>query len=161
MGPVRAASRRRGHSVNCRAAENCFVSEPEDEPTSGPNRSVFVGRVMYANYQTDLLPTDNSFWPFFFKRHSFEHERELRAVILDVPLAPASDEADEMEFIADLTLPSPVGKPVPVDLSTLMERVYVSPGATEWFRELVQSVCANYGLSVVVEPSALTGSPVY
>ena len=43
--------------------------------------STYVGMVRYIDYSSDWIPTNNLFWPFLHKRKSFEHERELRAII--------------------------------------------------------------------------------
>jgi hypothetical protein len=46
--------------------------------------SIRMGMVQYIDYARDLIPYDNSYWPFMYKRKSFEHEREVRIVIQDV-----------------------------------------------------------------------------
>lgn len=44
---------------------------------------VFVGQVVYIDYDKQSLPINNFLWPYVHKRKSFEHERELRALIAD------------------------------------------------------------------------------
>jgi hypothetical protein len=44
---------------------------------------IYVGLVGYLDYDTTPIPEGNMFWPFVHKRLSFEHEREVRAVIAD------------------------------------------------------------------------------
>lgn len=50
--------------------------------------NVYIGIVRYLDYDCDQIPCDNTMWPIVFKRRSFEHERELRAVIQEGPPPP-------------------------------------------------------------------------
>ena len=51
--------------------------KPDGCPEALP---VYVGEVTYINYESEIFPDHNSYLPFIYKRRSFEHERELRAV---------------------------------------------------------------------------------
>ncbi len=42
---------------------------------------LLVGAVNYIDYNKEVIPFGNAFYPYIHKRKSFEHERELRAVI--------------------------------------------------------------------------------
>ena len=42
---------------------------------------VFIGRVSYVDYNTDFIREDNLLGSYLHKRKSFEHEREVRAMI--------------------------------------------------------------------------------
>jgi len=135
-----------------------FVAEPADEEGSMANR-VFIGSVSYVDYQKTWIPEGNSFYPFVHKRHSFVFEQELRAVIQEVPLV--DDPSVEGGKVMDLSQPSPSGRPVRVDLDTLVEAIHVSPVADDWFAELVRAVCLRYNLDKPVVQSSLAGRPVY
>lgn len=115
--------------------------------------SSFLGTVKYINYETDWLPEGNSLWPFVHKRKSFEHERELRAVIQNLP-------SNGQSILADLPNPTS-GRPVPLDLSSLIQEVYVSPSAPVWFSELALNVTRKYGLSFEVRQSLMTKQPIF
>ena len=106
-------------------------------------RSVFMGEMKYIDYDTDSMPTGNGFFLALHKRKSFEHERELRAIVTP----------NELE---DRT-----GIIVPVDLRTLMERVFVAPDSPAWVRDLVRKVLARFGLDAPVVHSALDEQPLY
>ena len=67
----------------------------------------------------------------FFKRKSFEHERELRVMTWD-----PEDVRTEG-----------TGKYVPVNLEVLVEKVYVSPLALDWVADVVLREMNHYGLS--------------
>src|ERR1043165_4873977 len=47
---------------------------------------IFVRPVRYLDYDRDRIEMGDVLEPFFYKRRSFEHERELRAVFFDVRL---------------------------------------------------------------------------
>jgi hypothetical protein len=114
---------------------------------------VYIGKIKYINYDTEWLPEGNTFYPFLYKRESFKHECELRAVIQTLPIVDGA---------IDYRQPSPaLGAYVPVDVNLLVERVYVSPTAPAWFRELVGSVVTRYGLDKEVVRSELGDDPVY
>jgi hypothetical protein len=116
--------------------------------------TVHIGKVKYIDYETDWLPEGNAFYPFLHKRRSFEHERELRAVIQKLPLVEGMG--------IDLAQPSPdAGAYVPVDVDLLLETVFVSPAAPAWFHELVSSVVGKYGFNKEVRRSKLGEDPVY
>jgi len=42
---------------------------------------VMLGLVKYIDYAQTPIPEGNVFWPFVHKRQSYEHEREVRAVV--------------------------------------------------------------------------------
>lgn len=110
---------------------------------------VYIGVVRYISYDTDNIPFGNLFWPFVHKRKSFEHERELRAMVCDVAKA-----------MSDETAP-PAGEWRNVDLSKLVESVYVAPSSPSWFADLVRNVAEKYQLNVPVKQSSLDAQPLY
>jgi len=111
--------------------KQCFASTPE---------RIFIGRVKYLDYSKDEMPFGFSgartgqekqtyfFPPFFSKRNSFAHEMEVRAVTFQ----PNPVQAVE------------VGITVQVDLEVLIERVYVAPGAPDWFVRTARSVIKKF-----------------
>jgi hypothetical protein len=120
---------------------------------------VYIGVVEYILYDRDKIPAGNTFWPLTYKRRSFEHERELRAVWSAMSrLGSAEPSANAgLEY-----------KPAPeesvwkqVDLATLVEKIYVSPTAKSWFSELVKKVLTNYRLAVPVQQSDLAADPLF
>jgi len=97
----------------------------------------YFGLVRYIDYRSEHIPEGNAFWPYAFKRLAFQHEQEMRIVTQAV---------------------SPPGLPgtlIPVDLSSLIESVYVAPNAAGWFHELVESITRKYGLVLPVRQSSL------
>ena len=118
--------------------------------------AVHIGQVHYIDFKTAVIPGGNAFWPIVVKRLSFEHERELRAIILRPNVVGQNHQLD-LAGAPDRLL-------IPVNLSELVEAIYVAPGA--WYRDVVQEVMDRFGLECEVrqssmddEPLLLTGSP--
>jgi hypothetical protein len=122
---------------------------------------VLVGVVKYLDYNSEYLSERFPITAFFSKRKSFEHERELRALIFKIPIneeKKMEDNSYEFDFGLDWCQE---GIYVPVDLDILVEDVFVSPFAPPWFFDLVKSLLHRYGLSWEVKQSSLSDDPVY
>ena len=52
------------------------------------DESIYVGKVSYVDYKTTFIREDNAFGPYLYKRKSFEHEREVRAVFQRTKVDP-------------------------------------------------------------------------
>jgi len=113
----------------------------------------YVGVVRYIDYETEWLPDGNSFWAFVHKRRAFEHERELRAVIQELPERP--------DGIAVGSPNTEAGRLIPVDMAYLVERVFVSPTAADWIAELVRRITARYGFPFEIAQSSLSKAPEF
>lgn len=113
-----------------------------------------VGMVRYVDYETDWIPESNPLAPFLYKRKSFEHEHEVRALI------PPPNIADILQGAA--TEPDDAGKWVKMDIAKTVERVFIAPDAPDWFLELVNQVTSRYEQGAVpVVRSALARGPFY
>ena len=119
---------------------------------------IHIGMMNYIDYNTEIIPVfENTFLPIVHKRKSFEHEKELRAVI-----------SYPKEFYHEISKDPPVGKYVNdqnglyvnVDLNVLIERIYVAPTTEEWVKELLVSVTQKYGIEKPIEQSSLDASPI-
>jgi hypothetical protein len=125
--------------------------------------NTYVGQVQYIDYEEDYLAEDHEFRPYMHKRMSFEHERELRAMIYipsDDPnrylsIAVKDREARVGEPVGD------VGRAVTVNLNALIERVYVAPTSPTWFNDLVLKVMNKYELNKPLINSALDAKPMF
>jgi hypothetical protein len=105
----------------------------------GRNPSIDIGRVKYIDFKKSYAGVNDSFWR---KRKSFEHEKEVRALLHD----------HEHEL---------TGKVIACDLSVLVEEVFVSPTAPKWFVNLVNDINKKYGLNIEVSPSELNEEPFF
>lgn len=102
---------------------------------------VSAGMIQYVDYDAHNLDPSNLFNFGILKRHSFEHERELRALIMD-----ASDNA---------------GIYVNVNLLDLIQSVVISPNSPSWFVEVITNQMEMHGLRERVEKSSLMEHPNY
>jgi len=121
------------------------------------DRTIWIGKVKYIDYENDEIPVDNSLKVYFYKRKSFEYENELRAIAQ--PPNPELDypyhKTEEFEQILQKQGRLTQGIYINVNLRTLIEAIYVSPKAEEWFYELVKSISKKYGLDKEVIQSSL------
>ena len=107
---------------------------------------VLAGRVAYKDYDSEIISMQSTLYPYFHKRTSFSHEREVRALTQD-PRQSAPT--------------VPVGAYLEVDLGTLIQEVRVSPDADDWFLELVHSVATKYAINVPIAKSKLAELPIW
>ena len=116
-------------------------------------RPVYIGAV---SYNEQAFSHGNALAPFVFKRRSFQHEQELRAVVwllsmfADMPAV----EGEHLQQRAQRLRPLFDGH-VSVDLDLLIENLFVAPMSPLWYGELVQSLVDKYGLTKKVERSQL------
>jgi hypothetical protein len=127
------------------------------------DHQIYIGRVRYVDYERDFIDESNALSPFMHKRRSFEHEREVRAVVSTYPLRPAQpgESGNPTGEVLDYSLPSPSGMAVSADLAALVSEIRVAPDAPEWFATAVAGVAERYGLTAPVHHSDLGGDPVY
>jgi hypothetical protein len=57
--------------------------------------------------------------------------------------------------------PSGEGALIPVNLTSLIEQVFVSPTSEKWFKAVVEGIVGKYGLATPVRQSALSATPLY
>ncbi len=109
-----------------------------------------IPELAVQGWTTDLL--------FEYKRKSYEHEREVRALYSrNPPLHPSG-----RGQVIDIDAPLPHrGEVVPVDLNALITEVRISPSADDWFLKLVQDVCTRFDLTAPVRRSDMATDPVY
>ena len=119
------------------------------------DRDIYIGQVSYIDYATDSILDDNLFRPFLNKRKSFEHEREVRALIFELPSHEGS-RGDSLDMSQALYS---IGTYCKVDLSLLVSEVVVAPYAPDWFLELTKSVADRYCLQAPVNRSSLADEP--
>jgi hypothetical protein len=120
---------------------------------------VYIGVVEYISYELDKIPAENVFWPLMRKRKSFEHERELRAVWSEMANVSSAGPAVASGYEYKPSPHEAVWKPV--DLSNLVETVFVSPTAKPWFSELVKKVLRTYDLTLPTKQSDLSSDPLF
>ena len=122
--------------------EDCFKNTKED---------VHIGEIKYIDHANFLIQSDTAFSnsDYMFKRLAFKHEREVRVITCrpDVREEFFDNYNGRLKTAAhglredDILLsPQREGVYVDVDVSTLIERVVVSPLSPKWFSDLVESL---------------------
>ena len=79
------------------------------------------------------------FFPFLFKRKSFQYEREVRII---------SDTSLEKIKIND-------GLKIDVDISQLIEKIYIHPKSENWYKNLVIELVSKLDFNIEIEKSDL------
>lgn len=117
--------------------------------------NVYAGKVKYIDYETEQIHQPLSFNTFMTKRTCFEHERELRAIALQMK----TDENGRRSWTDE-----PIknqGISIPIDVKALIECVYVAPHSPRWFQSLVEKLLLRYGVNdVPVNRSELYDAPM-
>jgi hypothetical protein len=103
------------------------------------NLNQYIGAVNYIDYKKEYIPFDNLFFPFLFKRKSFQYEREVRIL---------SDVADDTIQIND-------GLKINVDINELIEKIYIHPKSENWYKNLVIQLVKQLGFAFTIEKSDL------
>ena len=123
------------------------------EAAMKPHEHVYVGTVSYVDYENQPIPEGNSFYPYLYKRHSYEHEREIRAVIQELPHSDSGG--------LDWTANPSSGIEKRVEVEDLVESVHVSPGSPEWYMDVTTAVTEKFGITTRVLRSALDEDPFF
>jgi hypothetical protein len=79
------------------------------------------------------------FFPFLFKRKSFQYEREVRII---------SDISESKIKIND-------GLKINVDINQLIEKIYIHPKSENWYKKLVIQLVSELGFNFEIEKSDL------
>ncbi len=135
-----------------RTEEAIAIETTYERLASSVSGHAYIGLVEYINYQEDYIPIDNVFYPYLFKRKSFEHEKEARILFQEHPTG--NDDTDT-PLINECT-----GKQVEVNLDVLIKSIRICPGAPNWFYELVEEIKNKYGIAAPVIKSDLYSDPV-
>ena len=103
------------------------------------NYSQFIGEVNYIDYKKEYIPFDDMFFPFMFKRKSFQYEREVRII---------SDLSENNIKIND-------GLKIDIDVNQLIEKIYIHPKSENWYKKLVIELVSKLDYTIEIEKSDL------
>ncbi|PJR04987.1 DUF2971 domain-containing protein [Avrilella dinanensis] len=109
------------------------------ESLTEPKADQYIGEVNYIDYKKEHIPFDDDFFPFLFKRKSFQYENEIR-VITDV---------------SHLDLHVNEGVKIETDINQMIERLYIHPKSENWYKKLVIEVVNQLGYRFDIEKSDL------
>jgi hypothetical protein len=99
----------------------------------------YIGNVNYIDYKKEYIPFDDTFFPFLFKRKSFQYEREVRII---------SDVSAQNISINE-------GLKINVDLNQLIEKIYIHPKSENWYKKLVIELVSKLNFKIEIEKSDL------
>jgi hypothetical protein len=96
---------------------------------------LYVGKVSYLDYETELFSDDNLFQRAMHKRRIFEHEREVRML------------KTEGSSFSSSNIPPP-GLLVSIKLESLIHAIYIAPYAQPWYMEAVKAIVDKFAPSL-------------
>ena len=99
----------------------------------------YIGEVNYIDYKKEYIPFENTFFPFLFKRKSFQYEREVRII------------SDVTKFNLEIDN----GLKIDVNLDELIEKIYIHPKSENWYKNLVMDLVSRLGFDFETEKSDL------
>lgn len=99
----------------------------------------YIGEVNYIDYKKDHIPFNDDFFPFLFKRKSFQYENEIR-IISDV---------------THLNLSVNEGLKMKVDINKMIDKLYIHPKSENWYKNLVIEIVSKLGYRFEIEKSDL------
>ncbi|MEZ0128944.1 hypothetical protein AB9T88_03805 [Flavobacterium sp. LBUM151] len=103
------------------------------------NFDQYIGEVNYIDYRKEYIPFDDLFFPFLFKRKSFQYEREVRIL---------TDTSKSTIKLND-------GLKINVDINQLIEKIYIHPKSENWYKKLVIELVERLGFGFEIEKSDL------
>ena len=124
-----------------------------------------LGPVEYLDFDKDGMILPKSFGrearPGLLKRKSFEHEHEVRGLILFTNHSKIPSSFDFSQMIDLFRSSAPLGISVDVDLKLLIEEIYISPLATSCFKDVVHILIERHGMADRIRISKLSETPVW
>ena len=103
------------------------------------NFNQYIGEVNYIDYKKEHIPFDDMFFPFLFKRKSFQYEGEVR-IITDI--GKSDTKINE-------------GLKISVNINQLIEKIYIHPKSENWYKNLVIQLVKQLGFDFTIEKSDL------
>jgi hypothetical protein len=123
--------------------EKCLRENPRED-------DIYVGCVKYIDYEKEGM-CDDWITPFIYKRHSFRHESEVRAIMFPRRRPACAVNREDLR----------PGVSVEINLDSLIQAVYVSPYAPPWLQTLTSTISERYGLRAPVRASDLRAEPIF
>jgi hypothetical protein len=144
-----------GNSIAIRSTVTQLINSLDKNP-----KIVHVGKVKYIDYLKDSIEGGNIFSPYLRKRKSFEHESEVRLIMWSMEAKNSDYESNELSDDSPVIKNAPVGVSVSVDLTQMIDSVFISPKAKPWFVDLVREVISKYNFDqLTLKQSDFDASP--
>ncbi len=117
-----------------------------------------MGVVRYIDHAKDIIPSDAMLAPYFHKPLEFAHEREVRAILWDYPIA--EDEQPRRVRMEDVAKDNGIPCPI-LELNRLIERVYVAPKSSPELEARVRVAMDREKVTAPLLRSSLETPAVY
>lgn len=99
---------------------------------------VTIRPIKYIDYSKGFVGSNDVYW---YKRKSFAHENEVRAIVYE------PNSYGELGILKS------------VDLTKLIKSIYISPYAPRWFYEMIADLIKRYGYEFEVKISGMKEQP--
>ena len=113
---------------------------------------LLIGKVKYLDYNKEQMEAKSITDRFFHKTKSYEHEEEVRAVLINLS-------EDWPSFIP--VTETETGVYIKTQIDNLIDKVYVAPTSPNWFQELVENILNLYGVHKEVKRTSLDDKALY
>ncbi len=125
------------------------------ESIEKPYKNKITGEyVKYIDYPQENNMTDYLYSQFLYKRKSFSHENEFRFIYKDPKIEIDKNGVGKLNFES-----FEIGKNINVNLNTLIESIYISPLAPDWFHSLINKIVKRHSLEIEIKKSTLHDNP--
>jgi len=126
--------------------------------------TIYIGKVHYTDYNNASFDDTNNYNRILYKRNSYKHEDELRAVIVEDPVMERFFEitADglNIERLPESDFENHLGVSACNNMIDLIEKIYVAPTSPQWFSGLVSTIAKKYKITCEIETSDLADRPL-
>lgn len=170
---------RKNEAIAIKSSESRFQAA-----FANAHHDIMGGKIVYGDYFDEDFEMDdsNAFTPVLHKRNSFFYEQEYRLVYWDTSIISKQIRSQNGFFrwnghvVPDITgsgitnvprseeeienLPVKPGHSINCDINALVEAIYISPSAKDWFLNVVKDVSLKYGLEAPVDRSPLMSKPL-
>jgi len=114
--------------------------------------NIYGAKITYLNYDTEVQPWGNAFYPYVYKRRFFDYDKEFRLFCAQIITSNGEMKFEEIMH----------GACHPVELDRILHDVYLAPDTKGWVIELMESLLSKYNFqNVVIHQSELDREPPY
>lgn len=111
--------------------------------------TIKIGKVKYIDYKSEVMDDKSMLGRYFYKRKSFSHERELRAVI-------------SLRMAEEYGVPIPKkGINVSVDLDKLVSNIYLAPAISHKFNNQITKIIDKNNYDFIINQSELDDKALF
>lgn len=121
--------------------------------------------VKYLDYDSGEWDDVHPMNRFVHKRIEFQHEQEVRALVIDPDAMGGkpvtSEQPDHPQFKLINSARRPGGMEFGADVAQLLDAVRISPDAPGWFEDVLRKELEVHGIAAPLERSRLSARPLF